>query len=96
MAASARSPWNTSGPQKPCKEYLQIRNDIEAETAVARFLYLVPNYDLLSYISSFFATSRRAIYFGLFPDFLIHLLEMPLRRAKPGPLCTLQDVLRAG
>jgi hypothetical protein len=79
---------------KARKEYLQIRNDIEAETAVARFLYLVPNYDLLSYIASFFATSRRAVHFGLFPDFLQHLLEMPLRSAKPGPLSTLRDVLQ--
>jgi hypothetical protein len=78
---------------KARKEYLQIRNDIEAETAVARFLYLVPNYDLLSYIASFFATSKRAIYFGLFPDFLDRRLEMPLRGAKPGPLSSLRDVL---
>jgi hypothetical protein len=80
---------------KARKEYLQIRNDIEAETAVVRFLYLVPNYDLLSYIDSFFAASRRAVYFGRFPDFLNHRLEMPLRGAKPGPLSTLRDVLWA-
>jgi hypothetical protein len=78
---------------KARKEYLQIRNDMEAETAMARFLYLVPNYDLLSYVSSFFTTSRRAIYFGLFPDFLNHLLDMALRSTKPGPLFTLRDVL---
>lgn len=59
---------------KARKEYLQVRNDIEAETAVAKFLCLVPNYDLLSYIANFFTTSRRAIYCGLFPDFLNHLL----------------------
>lgn len=80
---------------KAHKEYLEIKSDIEAETAVARFLYLVPNYDLLSYVASFFATSRRAIYFGLFPEFLNHLLDMPLRGARPGPLSTLHDVLWA-
>ena len=78
---------------KTRREYLQIRDDIEAESAVARFLYLVPNYDLLSYIASFFANSRKAIYFGLFPNFLKHLFEVPLRGAKPGPLSTLRDVL---
>lgn len=78
---------------KARKEYLKIRSDIEAETTVARFLYLAPNYDLLSYIASFFTTSRRAIYFGLFPDFLNHLLRMPLRSTRPGPLSTLCDVL---
>jgi len=46
-------------------------------------------------MGSFFATSRRAVYFGLFPDFLKHLLEMPLRGAKPGPLSSLRDVLWA-
>ena len=81
---------------KARKEYLHIRNDMEAETAVSRFLYLVPNYDLLSYISSFFTTSRRAIYFGLFPDFINHLLDMALRGARPGPLFTLRDVLWSG
>ena len=35
------------GTAKARKEYLRIRSDIEAETALARFLYLVPNYDLL-------------------------------------------------
>jgi len=93
MGPSRRSPWNTSGRPKPSKEYLRIKNEIEAETAVARFLYLVPNYDLFSYIASFFATSRRAIYFGLFPDFLNHLLEMRLHGARPGPLSTLRAVL---
>jgi hypothetical protein len=80
---------------KARKEYLQIRNGIEAETAVAGFLYLVPNYDLLSHVSSFFTSSRQAIYFGLFPDFLNHLLDMALRGAKPGPLFTLREVLWA-
>jgi hypothetical protein len=63
--------------------------------AVAKFLYLVPNYDLLSYIANFFTTSRRAIYFGLYPEFFNRRLEMPLRGAKPGPLSTLSDVLWA-
>jgi hypothetical protein len=81
---------------KARREYLQISNDIETETAVARFLYLVPNYDLLSYVSSFFTTSRRAIYFGLFSDFLNHLLDVSLRGVKPGPLFTLRNVLWAG
>lgn len=78
---------------KTRKEYVQIRNDIEAESAIARFLYLTPNYDLLSYVASFFANSRRAIYFGLFPDFLNHLFGTPLRGAKPGPMSTLRDAL---
>ena len=78
---------------KTRRQYLQIRNDIEAETAVDRFVYLVANYDLLSYLSSFFATSKQAIYFGLFRDFLHRLLETPLRGAKPGPLCSMHDVL---
>jgi hypothetical protein len=63
--------------------------------AVARLLHLFPNYDQLSYIVSLFTTSRRAIYFGLFPDSSIHLLEMPLRGAEPRPLSILRAVFWA-
>jgi hypothetical protein len=78
---------------KARKEYLRIKSELEAETVVARSLYLVPNYDLLTNIASFFSTSRRAIYFGLFPDFLDRLFETPLRSAKPGTLFTLRNML---
>ena len=52
------------------------------------FLYLAPNYDLLFFLVSCFATLRRPIYFGLAGDFLDKLFDMPLRSARPGAMIT--------
>jgi hypothetical protein len=79
---------------KARKAYLNIGADIEAEQAVDRFLYLVPNYDLLSFLVDCFATVRRPIYFGLARDFLDRLLDVPLRVTRPGAMTTLRNVLR--
>lgn len=79
---------------KARKEYLEIVSNIQAERAVDRFLYLVPNYDLLSFLLGCFATLRRPIYFGLARDFLDKLFDMPLRGARPGATTTLRNVLR--
>ncbi len=79
---------------KARKEYLDIGADIEAERAVDRFLYLVPNYDLLSFLVGCFATLRRPIYFGLARDFLDKLFDMPLRGTRPGAMTTLRNALQ--
>lgn len=79
---------------KARKEYLGISADIESETAVDRFLYLVPNYDLLSFVVGCFAAVRRPIYFGLAKDFLDKLFDMPLHATRPGAMTTLRNVLR--
>lgn len=59
-----------------------------------QFLYLVPNYDLMSFLVGCFAALRRPIYFGLARDFLDKLFDMPLRGARPGALTILRAVLR--
>ena len=79
---------------KARKEYLDISANIAAERAVDRFLYLVPNYDLISFLVGCFAALRRPIYFGLARDFLDKLFDMPLRGARPGAMTTLRNVLR--
>jgi hypothetical protein len=79
---------------KARRQYVQICADIGAERAVDRFLYLVPNYDLLSFLVGCFTTLRRPIYFGLARDFIDRLLDMQLRGARPGAMMTLRDVLR--
>ena len=68
---------------KARKEYVDISASIETERAVDRFLYLVPNYDRMSFLVGCFATLRRPIYFGLARDFLDKLFDMPLRGATP-------------
>ena len=79
---------------KARKQYEAICADIAAEAAVDRFLYLVPNYDLLAFLVGCFSTVRRPIYFGLARDFLAKLFDMPLRGARPGAMTTLRNVLR--
>ncbi len=70
---------------KARKEYL---NTGEAERVVDRFLYLVPNYDLLSFLVGCFAAVRRPIYFGLARDFLDRRFDVPLRGTRPGAMTT--------
>ena len=53
---------------KTAKQYARIRETIEAERLVERFLYLFPNYHLLLLVSRFLAGSTRRIYFGLLDD----------------------------
>jgi hypothetical protein len=54
--------------------YQKIVAAIQGERAVDRFLYLVPDYHILSFVRYFFRHSRRAIYFGLARDFRQELL----------------------
>lgn len=79
---------------KARKQYAQICADIAAERAVDRFLYLVPNYDLLSFLVGCFTALGRPVYFGLARDFIDRLFDMPLRGTRPGATMTFQDVLR--
>lgn len=79
---------------KARKQYVQICGAIAAERTLDRFLYLVPNYYLLSFLVGCFAPLRRKIYFGLARDFIDRLLDMPRRGARPGAMMTLGDVLR--
>jgi hypothetical protein len=79
---------------KARQQYAKICDDIAAERAVDRFLYLVPNYDLLSFLVGCFASLKRPIYFGLARDFLDQLFDMPLRGARPGAMTTLRNALR--
>ena len=79
---------------KARRQYAQICADIAAERVVDRFLYLVPNYDLLSFLVGCFTTLRRPTYFGLARDFIDKLFDMPVRSTRPGAMMTLRDVLR--
>lgn len=65
---------------KAARHYLNIQQRIEEEVAIAHFLYLAPNHDLLWFVADKLSGCRRAVYFGLFQDFLQQTLTLPIRR----------------
>lgn len=65
---------------KSARQYAAIKDRIEQETSLTHFLYLVPNYDLRSFLAARFSDCKRAVYLGLFRDFLQQTLRAPVRR----------------
>jgi hypothetical protein len=63
---------------KPAKCYRAIAASMGQEVHVSRLLYLVANYDILRFVSSFFTNTEFPVFFGLVPDWHSHLLEMPV------------------
>lgn len=63
---------------KPAKRYRTIAACMSDEVHVNRLLYLVANYDILRFVSGFFADTEFPVFFGLVADWHSHLLEMPV------------------
>lgn len=63
---------------KPAKCYRTIAARMNDEVHVNRLLYLVANYDILRFVSGFFADTEFPVFFGLVADWHSHLLEMPV------------------
>ncbi len=78
---------------KAARHYLAIRERIEQETLIAHFLYLVPNHDLLWLVADRLSECKRAVYFGLFRDFLQQTLALPVRRSGSPVSLSLGSVL---
>ena len=64
---------------KAMQYYESIRQRIEMETSLTRFLYLAPNYDLLHFVAEKLQRCKRMLYFGLLRDFLDQALALPVR-----------------
>jgi len=60
---------------KAKKRYNGIREIIESERRVSRFLYLFPDYKLLWYVHELFRKATQKIFFGLVPEIERDLLE---------------------
>jgi hypothetical protein len=54
---------------KAAIRYGQIRQALEKERQVNCFLYLVPSYELLSYVAGFFDRCPRSVCFGVLEEF---------------------------
>ena len=75
---------------KAAKHYQAIASLLKRESRVSHVLYLVSNYDLLSYVKKFFGQAAVGVYFGVVRDWHAHLLEMPVSVASTPvswPLC---------
>jgi hypothetical protein len=59
--------------------YDDIRQRIEMEESLSRFLYLAPSYDLLHFVAERLERCKRTLYFGLLRDFLEQTLALPVR-----------------
>src|SRR6266849_9291444 len=80
---------------KAGRHYVTVRQRIELETSINQFLYLVPNYDLLWFVADKL-NCKRAVYFGLFKDFLQETLALPVRRTGSPASIPLASLLTQG
>jgi hypothetical protein len=81
---------------KPAKCYRAIAACMSQEIHVNRLLYLVSNYDLLRFVSGFFANAEFPVFFGLVPDWHSHLLEMPILDSHVKRSFSLRQALNGG
>ncbi|HEV2617556.1 MAG TPA: hypothetical protein VGU63_13205 [Candidatus Acidoferrales bacterium] len=66
---------------KPAKCYRAIAASLGGEVHVNRLLYLVANYDILRFVSGFFADTQFPTFFGLLADWHSRLIDMPVLEA---------------
>lgn len=81
---------------KAARHYAAVSRRIEQESSIAHFLYLVPNHNFMWFISEKLSQCRRAIYIGLFRDFLQQTLTLSVRRSGSPANLTLASVLAPG
>lgn len=81
---------------KAARHYVAVRERLDQETAIRHFLYLVPNHDLMWFIAEKLSECKRAVYIGLFHDFLEQTLALPVRRSGSPATLTLASVLVPG
>src|SRR5215475_11534532 len=61
--------------------YMDIRNRLESEQQVTRFLYLASSENVLSFLTHCFASIRARVYLGLAQEFVASPLETPVFEA---------------
>jgi hypothetical protein len=81
---------------KAAKYYRAIACCMSQEVHVNRLLYLVANYDILRFVSGFFAKTEYPVFFGLVTDWHSHLLEMSVLGSLTKRACLLSQALNGG
>lgn len=80
---------------KAKKFYEDIVVLLTREAQVGSLLYIMPNYDLLSYVSGIFAEAKLPVYFGLARDWHSQLLGMTVLDSSARSSVNLRDVLES-
>jgi hypothetical protein len=78
---------------KPMRYYRDVAASLGREAHVNQVLYLVCNYDLLQFISSFFGNSQRRVLFGMVKDWHSQLLDMPVSHSSVTRCFRFRDTL---
>lgn len=81
---------------KSSKEYARICADINRETKISAFLYLVPNLQLQNFLLHALRMSTKGLYVARAEEFCDNPAEAELIDARSGGLRRLEDCLRAG
>jgi hypothetical protein len=81
---------------KPAKCYRAIASSMSQEFHVNRLLYLVPNHDILRFVSGFFSKAVYPVFFGLLTDWHSHLIEMPVLDGLTKRALQLRQALNGG
>ena len=79
---------------KARKHYEDIATRLHSEVQIDCLLYLMPNYDLLSYVSGFFTSGNLPAYFGLARDWHASLFQMPVLSPPSPSLVPLSPLLK--
>jgi hypothetical protein len=69
---------------KKSREYLQIRDLLEQENRIDRFMYIVPEPDLASFILHCFSGTSAALFIGLAHDFTMSFRDMNVVEVRSG------------
>lgn len=81
---------------KAARHYVAVRERLDQETSIRQFLYLVPHHDLMWFILEKLSLCKRAVYIGLFRDFLEQTLALPVRTNGSIATFSLASVLAPG
>lgn len=79
---------------KAIRQYEDIAGCIGREVQIDCLLYLMPNYDLLNFVSGFFAKVKLPVYFGLARDWHAHVVEMQVIYPPSPSLIPLSNLLK--
>ena len=90
---SARFALEYERTLKSNHKYRAIAKLLEDERAVEQVLYLLPNYDLVSFLAGFFERARRPAFFGVAQAWHEKLLDMPVLDPRSGRYSPLREVL---